>query len=182
MPGQPRAEAVLDTIGTYRPTVFFGLPTLFTSITRHPAAQSADLSSIRQSMSAAEILSEEVYKAWVALTGHGPTEGLGSTELLHVYLSNRRCLAEHPDIHEVCVLAHELADKRMTLRAVVHLRDGLEPGEWSDASIKAFVKERLQPFKYPRLIEYCAALPKTGTGKIDRRALAQAPQTPAPAL
>ena len=272
MPGQPKAEAVLDMIETYRPTVFFGLPTLFTSIARHPRACSADFSSLRQSMSAAEILSEDVYNAWVRLAGHGPTEGLGSTELLHVYLSNRlddhrpgaagarvpgyevklmtpdgaevrpgeegimyvrghssapsywnrpdktrdtmrgdwiytgdrfverdgyfyfqgraddlikvsgqwvwpgeveQCLAEHPDVHECAVLAHELADKRMTLRAVVHLRDGVPPGAAADASIKAFVQERLQPFKYPRLIEYREALPKTGTGKIDRQALAR---------
>ena len=84
-----------------------------------------------------------------------------------------KCLSEHPDIHECAVLAHELADKRMTLRAVVHLRDGIKPGETTDASIKAFVKERLQPFKYPRIIDYKDALPKTGTGKIDRRALAR---------
>ncbi|WP_272490837.1 benzoate-CoA ligase family protein [Mesobacterium pallidum] len=276
MPGQPRAVAVIDMIETYRPTVFFGLPTLFTSIARSPRAAGADFSSLRQSMSAAEILSEDVYQAWTALTGHGPTEGLGSTELLHVYLSNRlddhrpgaagarvpgyevklvtpegalagpgeegvmyvrghssapqywnrpdktrdtmrgdwiytgdrflekdgyyyfqgradelikvsgqwvwpgeveKCLAEHPDIHECAVLAHALADKRMTLRAVVHLREGVTAGAATDASIKDWVKDRLQPFKYPRLIEYRDALPKTGTGKIDRRALAApAPQ------
>ncbi|WP_298496181.1 benzoate-CoA ligase family protein [uncultured Maritimibacter sp.] len=272
MPGQPRAEAVLEMIQSYRPTVFFGLPTLFTSLARSPKAAETDFSSLRQSMSAAEILSEDVYTSWVRLTGHGPTEGLGSTELLHIYLSNalddhrlgaagarvpgyeiklltpegapaaageegvmyvrghssapqywnrpdktkdtmredwiytgdrfverdgyyyfqgradelikvsgqwvwpgevEKCLSEHPDIHECAVLAHELADKRMTLRAVVHLRDGIKPGETTDASIKAFVKERLQPFKYPRIIDYKDALPKTGTGKIDRRALAR---------
>lgn len=271
MSGKPTPDAVLDTIETYRPTVFFGLPTLFTALAHHPRAVSADFSSLRQSMSAAEILSADVYNTWKQLTGHGPTEGLGSTELLHIYLSNsledhrlgaagarvpgyeiklltpegvpaqpgeegvmyvrghssapqywnrpdktrdtmrddwiytgdrfierdgyyyfqgradelikvsgqwvwpgevEKCLAEHPDIHECAVLAHELDDKRMTLRAVVCLRDGVAAGEASDASIKAFVKERLQPFKYPRLIDYCAALPKTGTGKIDRQALA----------
>lgn len=272
MPGQPRADAVLDAIEAYKPTVFFGLPTLFTSIARSDRAERTDFSSIRQSMSAAEILSEDVYNIWVRLTGHGPTEGLGSTEMLHVYLSNRlddhrlgaagarvpgyevklvtpegeiaepgtegvmyvrghssaptywnrpdktrdtmredwiytgdrfverdgyyyfqgradelikvsgqwvwpgeveKCLAEHPNIHECAVLAHEMADKRMTLRAFVHLREGLAPGADADASIKAFVKERLQPFKYPRIIDYCDGLPKTGTGKIDRQALAK---------
>jgi acyl-coenzyme A synthetase/AMP-(fatty) acid ligase len=71
------------------------------------------------------------------------------------------------------VLAQAHEDKRMTLRAVVHLRDGIEAGDSSDALIRAFVKERLQPFKYPRIIEYRESLPKTGTGKIDRRALVQ---------
>ena len=34
------------------------------------------------------MLSEEIYSGWKALTGHGPTEGLGSTEMLHIYRSN----------------------------------------------------------------------------------------------
>ena len=75
-------------IETYKPTVFFGLPTLYTALANSTDVADRDLSSIRQSMSAAEILSQEVYDAWKALVGHGPTEGLGSTELLHVYLSN----------------------------------------------------------------------------------------------
>lgn len=89
MPGQPRPDAVLDTIERYRPTVLFGLPTLYTALARAPGVERRDLSSLRQSMSAAETLSEEIYNAWKRLAGHGPTEGLGSTEVLHIYLSNR---------------------------------------------------------------------------------------------
>ncbi|HPQ97330.1 MAG TPA: benzoate-CoA ligase family protein, partial [Thiolinea sp.] len=89
LPGQPSADSVLDAIETYRPSVFFGLPTLYTALARHPGVEARDLSSLRQSMSAAEVLSEDIYQAWKRLVGHGPTEGLGSTELLHVYLSNR---------------------------------------------------------------------------------------------
>lgn len=89
VPDQPRPEAVLETIEIYRPTVLFGLPTLYTALCRAPDIDSRDLTSLRQSMSAAEILSEEVYTAWEAKVGHGPTEGLGSTEMLHIYLSNR---------------------------------------------------------------------------------------------
>ena len=48
-----------------------------------------DLGSLRLSISAAEVLSDEIYSGWKALAGHGPTEGLGSTEMLHIYLSNR---------------------------------------------------------------------------------------------
>lgn len=270
MPGQPRPEAVLDMIEAYRPSVFFGLPTLYTALARVPGVGARDLSSLRQSMSAAEILSQDVYDGWKALTGHGPTEGLGSTELLHVYLSNahddhrigsagarvpgyevrlqtpnghtaaageegvmfvrahssapcywnrpdktretmrddwictgdrfvernghyyfqgradelikvsgqwvwplevERCLNEHPDVHECAVMAHELADRRMTLRAVVRLRDGVVPGPDRDRALQDFVKAHLQPYKYPRIINYVAELPKTGTGKIDRQAL-----------
>jgi len=38
-------------------------------------------------------------------------------------------------------------------------------------ALQAFVKQRLLPYKYPRLIHYVTELPKTGTGKIDRQAL-----------
>jgi benzoate-CoA ligase family protein len=86
--GQPSPSAVLDTIETYRPSVIFGLPTLYTALARAEGVESRDLSSLKRSISAAEILSEDVYNKWKALTGHGPTEGLGSTELLHIYLSN----------------------------------------------------------------------------------------------
>lgn len=86
---QPCPEAVLKAIEIYRPTVLFGLPTLYTALCRAPDIDSRDLTSLRQSMSAAEILSEDVYTAWEAKVGHGPTEGLGSTEMLHIYLSNR---------------------------------------------------------------------------------------------
>ncbi|KTQ96990.1 long-chain fatty acid--CoA ligase [Aureimonas ureilytica] len=88
MPGQPRADAVLDTIEAFRPTVLFGLPTLYTALARAPGVENRDLSSLRQSMSAAEVLSDDIYAAWKRLAGHGPTEGLGSTEMLHIYLSN----------------------------------------------------------------------------------------------
>ena len=87
--GQPRPEIVLDAIETFRPSVLFGLPTLYTALVRATGVDQRDLSSLRQSMSAAEVLSEDVYSAWKNRVGHGPTEGLGSTEMLHIYLSNR---------------------------------------------------------------------------------------------
>jgi benzoate-CoA ligase family protein len=86
--GQPSPKAVLDTIENFKPTVIFGLPTLYTALARAEGVENRDLSSLKRSISAAEILSEDVYNKWKALTGHGPTEGLGSTELLHIYLSN----------------------------------------------------------------------------------------------
>jgi acyl-coenzyme A synthetase/AMP-(fatty) acid ligase len=86
--GQPSPKAVLDTIETFKPSIVFGLPTLYTALARTEGVEKRNLSSLRHSISAAEILSEDVYNNWKALTGHGPTEGLGSTELLHVYMSN----------------------------------------------------------------------------------------------
>ena len=89
MSGRPEVGAVLDVIERFRPTVFFGLPTLYTALCRVPGIRDRDLDSLRRSMSAAEVLSEETYSSWKAHVGHGPVEGLGSTEMLHIYLSNR---------------------------------------------------------------------------------------------
>ena len=89
-------------------------------------------------------------------------------------LEIERCLNEHPAVYECAVLAHQLADRRMALRAVVTLKQGYAGDETQTRELQDFVKARLLPFKYPRIVEYCEELPKTGTGKIDRQAL-QAP-------
>ena len=88
LPGQPKPAAIFEAIGRYRPTVFFGLPTLYTLLTKAEGAEQADFSSLRMSLSAAEVLSSEVFNGWKALTGIEIMEGLGSTEVLHIYLSN----------------------------------------------------------------------------------------------
>jgi benzoate-CoA ligase family protein len=89
LPGQPKPQAIFDAIERYRPSVFFGLPTLYTSLTRAEGAGRADFSSLRMALSAAEVLSAEVFNGWKTLTGLEIVEGLGSTEVLHIYLSNR---------------------------------------------------------------------------------------------
>ena len=88
LPGQPKPDTIFAAIGRFRPTVFYGLPTLYTSLTKANGASDVDFSSLRLSMSAAEVLSAEVFNAWNSLTGLEIVEGLGSTEVLHVYLSN----------------------------------------------------------------------------------------------
>ncbi len=87
--GRPEPGRVLEAIARHRPTVFFGLPTLYTALTAAPEMARADLSSLRLCVSAAEILSEDVAGAWRARSGLEIVEGLGSTEMLHIYLSNR---------------------------------------------------------------------------------------------
>jgi benzoate-CoA ligase family protein len=89
LPGQPKPSAIFEAIARYRPTVFFGLPTLYTSLTKAEGAAATDFSSLRLALSAAEVLSAEVFHGWKTLTGLEIVEGLGSTEALHIYLSNR---------------------------------------------------------------------------------------------
>jgi benzoate-CoA ligase family protein len=89
LPGQPKPPAIFEAIECYRPSVFFGLPTLYTSLTKAEGAADTDFSSLRMALSAAEVLSAEVFNGWKALTGLEIIEGLGSTEVLHIYLCNR---------------------------------------------------------------------------------------------
>ena len=91
IPGQPRSDVVLGAVHDYKPTVLFGLPTLYTALGRAAAASETDFGSLRLCISAAETLSEAVFTQWRDLTGLEIVEGLGSTEMLHIYLSN------HPD-------------------------------------------------------------------------------------
>src|SRR4029077_4604791 len=89
LPGQPKPAAIFETIERFRPSVFFGLPTLYTSLAKADAAAATDFSSLRMALSAAEVLSADVFNGWKRLTGLEIIEGLGSTEVLHIYLSNR---------------------------------------------------------------------------------------------
>lgn len=274
MPGRPEPARVFAHIADYRPTLFFGLPTLYTAMLHSEAAETADLSSVRLCLSAAEILSAEIANGWRQRFGLPIIEGLGSTEMLHDYISNDErmqkhgsagrvvpgyavkltddqgskvaageegvmsvcglsaakqywgrpektaetmrgewiytgdrfvrdtdgfyfykgraddmvkvsgqwvyplevelTLADHPKVHECCVQALQLPDERMTLHAWVVAADDEQAGPALAQELKDYVKSALLPHKYPRRIEFLDALPKTGTGKIDRQALKNA--------
>ena len=81
------------------------------------------------------------------------------------------CLADHPGVLECAVFGVELPDRRMTLKAVVVMKDRAFEVEGTTAALQDFVKRKLVPYKYPREIRFLDELPKTGTGKIDRQAL-----------
>lgn len=270
-PGRPDPESVFDCVERYDPTLLFGLPTLYTALVAHERAADADLSSLRLCLSAAEVLSSEVFAAWKECSGLEIVEGLGSTEVLHIYLSNtpeakrpgasglrvpgyetklldndgepvsagdtgtlwvrghsnapcywnkpdktaetmrddwlytgdrfsvdedgfhffrgraddlikvsgqwvypleiEHCLAEHPAVHECAVLGIEMPDRRMTTQAFVVLNAGAADDDAMTATLQDFVKHRLLPYKYPRIVSYMESLPKTGTDKIDRQGL-----------
>ena len=74
-------------------------------------------------------------------------------------------LVQHPAVLEAAVIGLEDADGLVKTKAFVVLKDGAHADE---AELKAFVKDRLAPYKYPRFIEFVADLPKTATGKIQR--------------
>ena len=86
-----------------------------------------------------------------------------------------RCLAEHPLVRECAVLALDDENRLKTLVAFVVLHHRQRRGDETTRVLQTFVKERLLPYKYPRRMIYVEALPKTGTGKIDRQALKHVP-------
>jgi len=232
------------------------------------------LKTSAESTSAAEVLSAEVFNAWKAISGLDIMEGLGSTEVLHIYLSNtpelrklgaagkrvpgyeirltdkdgrdtadgeegilwvrgdsnapcywnradktaetmreegwiytgdrfvrdadgfhffrgraddlvkvsgqwvyplevELCLADHPSVRECAVLAAEAVDGLTTLKAFVVLTDAASASDRTTRALQDYVKGRLLPYKYPRIVAYLEELPKTGTGKIDRQALSR---------
>ena len=74
-------------------------------------------------------------------------------------------LMQHPAVLESAVIGTEDQDGLVKTKAFVVLKDGMRA---SEDELKAFVKDRLAPFKYPRQIEFVDELPKTATGKIQR--------------
>ncbi|HVD00186.1 MAG TPA: benzoate-CoA ligase family protein [Candidatus Dormibacteraeota bacterium] len=87
--GRPTPPAVLDTIEALRPTLFFSAPTLYNAILNFEGARGRDLSSIRHCVAAAEALPAEVWKRWKEAYGLTILDGIGSTEMLHIYCSNQ---------------------------------------------------------------------------------------------
>lgn len=86
--GRPTPDRVLDTIATKKPTMLFALPTVYSTLVNSPEFGSADMSSVRRFLSAAEVLSVELANTWKSKFGKPIIEGLGSTEMTHIYLSN----------------------------------------------------------------------------------------------
>ncbi len=87
--GRHSPATVLDTIEKQRPTLFFSAPTLYNAILNFEGSKQRDLSSIRHCVAAAESLPAEVWRRWKETYGLTIIDGVGSTEMLHIYCSNR---------------------------------------------------------------------------------------------
>jgi benzoate-CoA ligase len=89
MAGRPAPDRVLAKIEEHGPTVLFSVPALYNAMLAHPDVDKRDLSSLRIGTSAAEALPAEVWRRWRDRTGTEILDGIGSTEMLHIYCSNR---------------------------------------------------------------------------------------------
>ena len=90
LPDRPTPDAVLATMRKYRPTMFAGVPTLYAALLAHPElAKGAGSDRLRRCISAGEPLPEHIGVRWREKVGCDILDGLGSTEMLHIFLSNR---------------------------------------------------------------------------------------------
>ena len=266
---RPTPEATfkrwLGGVGSVRPTVFFGAPTGFAGMLASPQLPAAGAVALRLVSSAGEALPAELGDRFKRHFGVDIVDGIGSTEMLHIFLSNRpervrygttgwpvpgyqielrgeggapvpdgeqgdlyihgpssammywgnraktrdtfqggwtksgdkyvrnadgsytyggrsddmlkvsgiyvspfeveATLVQHAAVLEAAVIGVADAEGLTKTKAFVVLKPGLQA---SEDELKAFVKDRLAPYKYPRAIEFVADLPKTATGKIQR--------------
>ena len=274
MPERPTPQAVFrrlrGEIAGLRPTVFFGAPTGYSGMLAHPELPPREQVALRLASSAGEALPADIGERFKAHFGADIVDGIGSTEMLHIFLSNRpddvrygttgwpvpgydielrgddggpvpdgepgdlyihgpssalmywgnrgksretfqggwtksgdkyvrnrdgtytysgrsddmlkvsgiyvspfeveATLVQHPAVLEAAVIGVPDAEGLTKTKAFVVRKDGQEVGV---DELKAFVKDRLAPYKYPRIIEFVDELPKTATGKIQRFKLRQ---------
>jgi benzoate-CoA ligase len=89
-PGRPTAEDMFKVVEKYRPTIFFGAPTLYVGMLALPEAEKRfDFSSVRVCISAGESLPADVLLRWKEKFNVDILDGIGSTEILHIFISNR---------------------------------------------------------------------------------------------
>jgi benzoate-CoA ligase family protein len=86
---KPTPEGTFETIERFRPTLFFGVPTLYAAQLQALEKQRPDFSSVRACASAGEALPADIYRRWKERTGLTILDGIGSTEALHIFVSNR---------------------------------------------------------------------------------------------
>lgn len=262
---------MIAIIEKFRASVCFTAPTAY-RVMLAAMDEGADLSSLRAAVSAGETLPAPVFDEWKAKTGKPMLDGIGATEMLHIFITNRfddyrpactgkpvkgyearvvddngqpvpqgevgrlavrgptgcRYLADdrqhvyvqngwnitgdsfridedgyfhfaarnddmivsagyniagpeveaallsHPAVAECAVVGAADEDRGMVVQAHVVLVAGETGNDVMTKTLQDHVKATIAPFKYPRSVRYCAALPKTETGKIQRYRLKEA--------
>tara|TARA_R110000796_G_scaffold18489_11_gene56014 strand:+ start:4143 stop:5759 length:1617 start_codon:yes stop_codon:yes gene_type:complete len=263
---------MIEIIEKYKATVCFTAPTAYRAMLS-AMDQGADLSSLRAAVSAGETLPAPVFEDWKRKTGKPMLDGIGATEMLHIFISNRfddhraactgkpvtgyeakivdqdgeevsrgivgrlavrgptgcRYLADdrqavyvkdgwnitgdsfsmdedgylhfaarnddmivsagyniagpeveaallsHPFVAECAVVGKPDTQRGTIVQAHVVLTKDVPKDVSTIKLLQEHVKAKIAPYKYPRDIQFIAALPKTPTGKIQRFALREKP-------
>ena len=89
LPARPTPAEVFGVLEKHQPTIFYGVPTLYAAMLADPARPEKSALNLRICTSAGEALPAEIGKKWTAAFGVEILDGIGSTEMLHIFLSNR---------------------------------------------------------------------------------------------
>jgi benzoate-CoA ligase len=89
MAERPTPDSVFKRLRERKPTIFFGVPTLYAAMLASPAFPGKDELALRACVSAGEALPPQIAKTFKERTGVDILDGIGSTEMLHIFLSNR---------------------------------------------------------------------------------------------
>ncbi|HLS87280.1 MAG TPA: benzoate-CoA ligase family protein, partial [Burkholderiales bacterium] len=89
MAERPTPASVFARLTRHKPTLFFGVPTLYAGMLASPEFPEKSALAIRQCVSAGEALPPQIAKTFKERTGVEILDGIGSTEMLHIFLSNR---------------------------------------------------------------------------------------------
>jgi len=90
LPGRPLPKVVFDVIDKYQPTVYYGVPTSYAALLAlAEKTNRTSLGRIRACVSAGEPLPAPIFEQWRDRFGVEILDGIGSTEILHIYISNR---------------------------------------------------------------------------------------------
>jgi acyl-coenzyme A synthetase/AMP-(fatty) acid ligase len=80
-------------------------------------------------------------------------------------------LVSHTAVAEAAAVASPDDERGSVVRAIVVLRDGIEPSDALKSELQDHVKAETAPYKYPRIVDFAAELPKTASGKVQRALL-----------
>lgn len=88
-PGRPTPQSIFEIMKQHNPTLYFGVPTLYAAMLADPeCSPESGSSALRLCISAGEALPQDVGNAWKAKFDVDILDGIGSTEMLHIFLSN----------------------------------------------------------------------------------------------
>jgi 4-hydroxybenzoate-CoA ligase len=90
LPDRPAPDAIFALMKRERPTIFYGVPTLYAAMLAHKdIGRGAGSDRLRWCVSAGEALPADLGKRWKEVVGADILDGIGSTEMLHIFVSNR---------------------------------------------------------------------------------------------
>ncbi len=89
LPSRPTPPDVFGVLKKFRPSIFYGVPTLFAALLADPNRPKKGETGMRVCTSAGEALPADIGQRWTAEYGCEILDGIGSTEMLHIFLSNR---------------------------------------------------------------------------------------------